>query len=158
MATQADMVMAIRADVGALRKDMKQMENTVHRSSLNMSAAFGKVFKLANLATVGGSILALGRTMTNAIQAPIQEYIEFDDTMRMVAQRSQATAGDLMVLRDTAMDLGRRTSFTAQQVAGAMRNMATATRCIRHGSYYGRDYACFQQQYADCREDGDRLC
>lgn len=126
MATQADMVMAIRADVGALRKDMKQMENTVHRSSLNMSAAFGKVFKLANLATVGGSILALGRTMTNAIQAPIQEYIEFDDTMRMVAQRSQATAGDLMVLRDTAMDLGRRTSFTAQQVAGAMRNMATA--------------------------------
>lgn len=126
MATQADMVMAIRADVGALRKDMKQMENTVHRSSLNMSAAFGNVFKLANLATVGGSILALGRTMTNAIQAPIQEYIEFDDTMRMVAQRSQATAGDLMVLRDTAMDLGRKTSFTAQEVAGAMRNMATA--------------------------------
>ena len=126
MATQADMVMAIRADVGALRQDMKQMENTVHVSTLNMSAAFGKVFKLANLATVGGSILALGRTMVNAIQAPIQEYIEFDDTMRMVAQRSQATAGDLMVLRDTAMDLGRKTSFTAQEVAGAMRNMATA--------------------------------
>ena len=126
MATQADMVMSIRGDVGALRQDMKKMEQTVHKSSRSMASAFGSVFKLANLATVGGSILALGRTMAGAVTAPIQEYIEFDDTMRMVGQRSQATAGDMMILRDTAMDLGRKTSFTAQEVAGAMRNMATA--------------------------------
>lgn len=126
MATQADMVMSIRGDVGALRQDMKKMEQTVHKSSRSMASAFGNVFKLANLATVGGSILALGRTMAGAVTAPIQEYIEFDDTMRMVGQRSQATAGDMMILRDTAMDLGRKTSFTAQEVAGAMRNMATA--------------------------------
>lgn len=126
MATQADMVMSIRGDVGGLRQDMKKMEQTVHKSSRSMASAFGSVFKLANLATVGGSILALGRTMAGAVTAPIQEYIEFDDTMRMVGQRSQATAGDMMILRDTAMDLGRKTSFTAQEVAGAMRNMATA--------------------------------
>lgn len=126
MATQADMVMSIRGDVGALRQDMRKMEQTVDKTARGMRSAFDNVFKLANLATVGGSILALGKSIIDAVAAPIEQFIEFDDTMRMVGQRSQATAGDMMILRDTAMDLGRKTSFTAQEVAGAMRNMATA--------------------------------
>jgi TP901 family phage tail tape measure protein len=81
----------------------------------------------------GRQITALGRKMAaigTLILAPIalstKVFAEFDDQMRAVQAVLGATGDDFDDLTEKAKELGRTTSFTASQVAGAMLNLARA--------------------------------
>jgi TP901 family phage tail tape measure protein len=125
MANMGDLVIGVRGDTRALSTDMRRMERIVAQGAKRMKSALnlGRLFVGAKMAmgTIRGMI-----GIARATQDTIEEYANFDDTMRMVGQRSQALTGEMHILRGEAMRLGRTTSFTAVQVAEAMKSMATA--------------------------------
>jgi TP901 family phage tail tape measure protein len=56
----------------------------------------------------------------------VAQLIQFDDAIRMTGAVSQATGAQLDQLRETALELGRTTSFTAVQVAQLMGELGRA--------------------------------
>lgn len=77
--------------------------------------------------TVGKELSAIGSgLMTKAaisllpIGLSTNAYIRFDDAIRMVGIRSQGTKEELDELRQTAIDLGRESAFTATNIANLM--------------------------------------
>lgn len=61
-----------------------------------------------------------------ATGAAMAIFIPFSDTMQEVQAVTQATAAEFDVLNEKAKELGRTTSFTASQVAGAMAELGRA--------------------------------
>ena len=82
---------------------------------------------------VSDDVGAIGRSMAMTF-APLaagvgfaaRGFASFDDVMRAVAAVSGGTTRELAALTDQALYLGRTTSFTAQQTAEAMLNLARA--------------------------------
>ena len=73
---------------------------------------------------------AVGASVGLAVSTPIglalKSYADFDDQMRKVRAVTQANDQDLETLTDTAKELGRTTSFTADEVAGLMVQLGRA--------------------------------
>ena len=81
----------------------------------------------------GRSMSAFGRTLLTtsvALAAPLalatRTFAGFDDQMRAVQAVSGATGQEFLSLTETAKELGRTTSYTAAQVAGAALELARA--------------------------------
>ncbi|GAG06867.1 unnamed protein product, partial [marine sediment metagenome] len=87
----------------------------------------------AQLKAFGTTASTMGRSMvtTAALAAfPIamatRTFRQFDDEMRFVKATTQATGAEFDMLTKKARDLGRTTSFTAQQVASGMAELGKA--------------------------------
>lgn len=82
---------------------------------------------------IGRRMQGLGRTMMMggvlaAIPAAlsVREFMRFDDAMRAVAGTSRATEQELKQLTESALELGRTTSYTNAEVAGLQLELARA--------------------------------
>jgi TP901 family phage tail tape measure protein len=80
----------------------------------------------ARVQNVGRTAFAAGFGGLAATALPVAQLIQFDDAIRMTAAVSQATDAQLEQLRNTALELGRTTSFTAVQVAQLMGELGKA--------------------------------
>lgn len=88
----------------------------------------------ASIKSVGDSMQATGRSMTMKVTAPIlagfgaavKEGAEFDKQMSAVAAVSGATAEDFENLRDSAMEWGEKSVFSAKESADALYYMGLA--------------------------------
>ena len=83
------------------------------------------------LADFGNQCRGIGSAITRAMSVPLgavakstTDFAAFDDRMREVQAKSQSTGEEFKRLTEKAKELGRTTSFTADQVAGAMAVMA----------------------------------
>ena len=101
----------------------RQAERADRRMAANFDRMNRGVRVVGDL-TRGLSLLgiAFGVIGTKSIKAAA----DFDLSMRRVEARAKATQGQISLLRDTAIDLGRRTEFTSAQVADSMARMAGA--------------------------------
>lgn len=73
---------------------------------------------------IGATLSALGAGLSMPMVFSTKTFMRFDDQMLQVRAYSEATEEELSKLADTAKRLGRETSFTAAQVAGAMSELA----------------------------------
>ena len=80
----------------------------------------------ARVQNIGRTAFAAGFGGLAATALPVAQLIAFDDAIRMTGAVSQATGDDLERLRNTALELGRTTSFTAVQVAQLMGELGKA--------------------------------
>jgi len=111
------------SSVGAIRAGRAFIEIFADDSKLNQ----GLRRAAAKLKAFGTSMSTLGRSMmtTAAIAAfpfamATRRFREFDDEMRFVQATTQAVGAEFDMLTKKARELGRTTSFTAQQVASGM--------------------------------------
>ena len=125
MASMNDLVVSIGADISNLRRDMTKMEKTVTRSSRRMSKSFSRIFQLSNLTNVARGLKGILTQFTSFVTDPIQAFARFDEAMRMVGIRSQASIRSLAKMTKLARQLGKDTTFTAQEVADSMLQLAT---------------------------------
>ena len=80
----------------------------------------------ARVQNIGRTAFAAGFGGLAATALPVAQLIQFDDAIRMTGAVSQATGAQLEQLRETALELGRTTSFTAVQVAQLMGELGKA--------------------------------
>lgn len=80
----------------------------------------------ARVQNIGRTAFAAGFGGLAATALPISQLIAFDDAIRMTGAVSQATDAQLEQMRNTALELGRTTSFTAAQVANLMGELGKA--------------------------------
>lgn len=106
-------VVELFADNKRLVRGLRQAEAQVK--------AFGN-----HIQAVGQQLLALGAAASAPFVLSTRVFTSFDDAMREVKAKTSATDKEFKRLTSTARKLGRTTSFTATQVAGAMVELAQA--------------------------------
>lgn len=97
----------VTADTGRLNKGLSQAQAQLR--------AFGQT-----CTNVGRDLLVLSGAMAAPFALAVRSFANFDDTMRLAQAVTGSTGEAFESLTRTAQTLGRTTSFTAQEVAGAM--------------------------------------
>ena len=97
----------VTADTGRLDKGLSQAQAQLR--------AFGQT-----CTNVGRDLLVLSGAMAAPFAMAVRSFAGFDDTMRLAQAVTGSTGEAFESLTRTAQTLGRTTSFTAQEVAGAM--------------------------------------
>lgn len=102
----------------------------------NLLARAGTALQKAGdkITTAGGKISDVGQTLTMGVTAPIvgvgvaaeKTGLDFEAQMSRVQAIAGATGDQLKTLTQTAMDLGQKTTYSDQEVAQGMENMASA--------------------------------
>ena len=121
MATLGNLTVRFMGDYRNLTRALDRVNNGLDRTGRKMDATAAKSTKMGKAMTVlsrnkGLILLAAG---AGAVKAT-SDFASFDDQMRTVGARSQATASDLMKLTKIAEDLGATTSHTAVEIAEMM--------------------------------------
>lgn len=80
----------------------------------------------ATMNRIGSDALRMGTRILLPFAAALAVFIPFSDRMQEVQAVTGATAEEFERLNDQAKELGRTTSFTASQVAGAMAELGRA--------------------------------
>lgn len=75
---------------------------------------------------IGKRLMAASAAMAAPFALGVRQFAKFDDAMRVTRAVTGATEAEFQRLTATAKELGRTTSFTAQQVAAAMTEMGRA--------------------------------
>lgn len=106
-------VVELFADNKRLIRGLRQAEAQVK--------AFGN-----HVQAVGRQLIALGAAASAPFVLSTRVFVGFDDAMKEVKAKTGATNREFERLTGTARKLGRTTSYTASQVAGAMVELAQA--------------------------------
>lgn len=80
----------------------------------------------SNVSSIGRRLLGAAAGISVPIAASVKVYSDFADQMAVVRAVSGATADEFAALEEKAKELGRTTSFTASQVAGAQAELGRA--------------------------------
>jgi TP901 family phage tail tape measure protein len=80
----------------------------------------------ASVQNIGRKAFTAGLGGVAAMALPMSQMMAFDDAIRMTGAVSQSSAEQLESLRQTALELGRTTSFTAVEVASLMGELGRA--------------------------------
>lgn len=113
----------------------KELKNFGSVGAQQIKAIGAKMKELgASIKGVGDSMKATGRSMTMKVTAPIlagfgaavKEGAEFDKQMSAVAAVSGATEQEFTALRDSAMEWGEKSVFSAKESADALYYMGLA--------------------------------
>lgn len=108
--------------------DTNEYENALGEAS-GKTHSFAETLKngLANAAKVGAAALGAATAAVGAFaKASIDTGAQFDSAMSQVAATMGTTVDSIGELRDFAMDMGAKTSFSATQAADALNYMALA--------------------------------
>lgn len=97
----------LNADSSKFTRALRQAEGRLKR--------FG-----SRVQEIGRGMLRMGALSAAPLAISTKLFASFDDQMRAVKAITRATGRDFEMLTDKAKYLGRTTSFTASQVAGAM--------------------------------------
>lgn len=113
---------AIRAGkaVVELFADNKRLVRGLRQAEARVKA-FGN-----HVQAVGQQLIALGVAASAPFALSTRVFVGFDDMMKEVKAKTGATNREFERLTNTARKLGRTTSYTASQVAGAMVELAQA--------------------------------
>ena len=116
-------------DITGFLAGLRSAQDEAALASKNLATKLG-----GNLTGFGKSMTAVGTTLTKNVSVPLagigviglKTAMDFEKGMSGVKAISGATGEELTALRDTAIDLGATTSFSAIEVVGAMTEMAKA--------------------------------
>lgn len=119
---EENILVKVGADISDLSNGMAKAGKEVQSFSSRMEG-FGK-----NMRDIGGGIAlsfgAIATGITVPLKQAVQTSVDFDTAMRRAATIAGATADEFDALKKTALDLGAKTTKSAQEVAVAMSEMA----------------------------------
>ena len=115
MATVAEMIVKIGADIGDYERNMSQVQKSMQ--------TIGGRMQSTGMA-VGTAFTTMGVALGAGLGMAVNTAMDFESQMSRVKGISGATAGEFDALREAAMDLGASTSKSASEVAKGMENMA----------------------------------
>lgn len=115
-------------DISGFLSGLETALNQTESSKNKIEALGGKI------SGTGQKFESVGKSLTKNVTVPLvaigtaglKVATDFEKGMSEVNAITQATEGDFEALRDTAIDLGATTAFSASEVAGAMTEMAKA--------------------------------
>lgn len=101
---------------------------TAQKSAEDFGSRVGQFAKqnAEDLDRVGKAGMVMGTTLLAGVALAIKSYAEFDKQMSAVQASTHATAGDMDLLRQAAIEAGADTSFSATEAAQAIDEMAKA--------------------------------
>ena len=116
-------------DISGFLTNLRTAQSEADRISQNTATKVGK-----NISGIGKSMASVGSTLTRYVTVPLlglgtaglKVASDFDSAMSGVKAISGATGEEFDALRAKAVELGGSTSFTANEVAVAMTEMAKA--------------------------------
>lgn len=119
---EENILVKVGADISDLSNGMAKAGKEVQTFSSRMEG-FGK-----NMRDIGGGIAlsfgAIATGITVPLKQAVQTSVDFDSAMRRTATIAGATEKEFDALKKTALDLGAKTTKSAQEVAVAMSEMA----------------------------------
>jgi TP901 family phage tail tape measure protein len=78
-------------------------------------------------ANTGRALLAFGAIAAAAVGIAVKKFADFDSAMSSVKAVTQATADEMALLREAALDAGGRTIYTATEAANALEELGKAS-------------------------------
>lgn len=121
--------------MGYLDLDTSKFEKGLS-SALSSLKDFSKGSELSatSLVSLGNGISSVGTTLTHTFTLPLVAAgtaatgfaSNFETSLSKVKAISGATAGEMVLLKDKALDMGAQTKFSASEAADAMQYMAMA--------------------------------
>lgn len=70
--------------------------------------------------TIGSTAMRMGLVVATGLALAVVRFAEFDKAMSQVQAATQATAEDMGLLRDAALEAGASTVYTAKEAANAI--------------------------------------
>lgn len=129
------MAVEVGSAIGYLDLDISGFLSNLETALNQTEASKNKIEALGDkISGVGDKFTSVGSTLTKGVTVPLvavgtaglKVATDFEKGMSEVKAITQASATDFEALRDTAIDLGASTAFSASEVAGAMTEMAKA--------------------------------
>lgn len=115
-----------KATVRASIDDSKFGPGLARMQAKFRSFAAGIKSAAASMKSAGSAVATGGVIAGIPVALSVREFMKFDDAMRAVAGTSQASAEDMKLLTDNALELGKATSYTNAEVAGLQLELARA--------------------------------
>ena len=114
----------LRAEIADLKRQMteagvavKGVGDEAEKASQRSNAALGSLSNTAGL---------LGLALVAAAGAAVMAFANFDQSMSAVQAATHESASNMGLLRDAALEAGKRTVFSATEAAGAVEELAKA--------------------------------
>lgn len=138
MASERSVVVRIRAEIADFRKQMQEASKVTEEvgkkaqeTSAKSSTALGQMVQSANnhseaWTKSGATLLGFGTAVSVGVGLAIKSYMEFDKAMSEVKAATHASASDMGLLREAAINAGADTSFSAKEAADAISELAKA--------------------------------
>lgn len=124
---------ALGSAYGDILIDNSQVERQMNKAFDNIGARFGSFFEDigAGMQRAGDALTTLTAPLLAFGVTGIRTAANFDDAMREVQARTGATAEEMETLRETAMQLGADTVFSASQAANAFLQLLTSGQSVK---------------------------
>ena len=114
-------------DISGFLKNLKSAQSEADKASKNIATKIGD-----SLTNAGKNITSAGKTLTKNVTVPLlgigaaglKVATDFEKGMSEVKAISGTTGKEFDALRNKAIELGADTAFSANEVAGAMTEMA----------------------------------
>lgn len=129
------MAIDVGSAIGYLDLDISGFLSGLETALNQTEASKNKIEALGSkISGVGDKFQSVGKSLTKGVTVPLvavgtaglKVATDFEKGMSEVKAITRASATDFEALRDTAIDLGASTAFSASEVAGAMTEMAKA--------------------------------
>lgn len=121
---EENIIVRVGADISGLAREMGKAKQEVADFGSRMNK-FGKGLR----DTAGGLAMSFG-TIATGIALPlkqaVQTSVDFDTALRRVSTIAGATAEEFDALKQTALDLGAKTTKSAREVAEGMQKLAAS--------------------------------
>lgn len=120
MTSDKSVVLRLRVEMDQYKRELRQAESHTQRLERQLDRSSLSVGRLAR----AGAGLGAGWAIAGLIKDSVSLEAAYSRTMRQVAVASKAPASALQDLDDLAMKLGADTTFSAQDAAAAMLELA----------------------------------
>ncbi|MGM9677570.1 MAG: phage tail tape measure protein [Butyricicoccus sp.] len=126
---------ALEREIAETEAELKKLEKQASDSAVKLQALGTSLQQTGEkMAGIGNGMKTVGSTLTKTVTAPllgvaaaaVKVGTDFDSEMSKVAAISGATGDDLQSLRDTAIEWGSKTKFSATEAAEGLEYMALA--------------------------------
>lgn len=126
---------ALEREIAETEAELKKLEKQASDSAVKLQALGASLQQTGEKMTgIGNGMKTVGSTLTKTVTAPllgaaaaaVKVGTDFDSEMSKVAAISGATGDDLQSLRDTAIEWGSKTKFSATEAAEGLEYMALA--------------------------------
>ena len=124
MSRDRSLSVKLRADVSNYLAGIKQAGNATREFA--GKAGEGVAQHKADWATVGQSVTVAGLAIAAGVGFAVSRFADFDAAMSAAAAATRASARDLGLLRDAAMQAGADTQYSASEAAQAITELGKA--------------------------------
>lgn len=112
-------------------REFAAQQQAAAAAAAQSSTALGQMVQSAHQhqeawTTAGTSLLTFGASVTAGVGLAIAEYAEFDKAMSEVQAATHASAADMGLLREAAIQAGADTSYSAKEAADAITELSKA--------------------------------